>query len=117
MRLNSAVTSRAISRWIASALFFLRRERLLHWPGAADLFIDFEQFATQFPETMKGFDFALRLAQLRRRGEGLTDCLTLDFSRQPEVGSVARLVGLMAAAFRFTAAAADGGDGTAAKIP
>ena len=31
---------------------------------------------------MKGLDFALRLMQLRRRGEGFTDCLPIDFARQ-----------------------------------
>ena len=76
-----------------------------------------EQFATRFPKAVKGFDFTLCLVQLCRRGEGFTDCLPIDFARQAEVGAVARLVWLMTTALRFTAAAADSGDGTAAKIP
>jgi hypothetical protein len=70
----------------------------------------------QFPETVKGVDFTLRLAQLGGRGEGFTDRFPVHFAREAEVGAVARLVGLMTAALRLTTTAADGSDGTAAKI-
>ena len=70
----------------------------------------------QFPEAVKGLDFALRLAQLGGRGEGFADRFPIHFARQPEVGTVARLVWLMTTALRFTTTTADGRDGTAAKI-
>ena len=70
----------------------------------------------QFPETVKGLDFALRPAQLSRGRERFTDRLPIQFAREPEIGAVARLVWLMTTAFRFATATADGGDGTAAKI-
>jgi hypothetical protein len=64
----------------------------------------------------KGLDFALCLAQLSRRGEGLRDGLSIRFSGKAKVGAVSRLVRLMTTAFRFPAPAAGGGEGTAAKI-
>ena len=70
----------------------------------------------QFPETVKGLDFALRFAQLGGRGEGFTDRFPVHFAREAKVGAVARLVGLMTTAFRLTTTTADGSDGTAAKI-
>jgi hypothetical protein len=65
---------------------------------------------------VKGLDFALRLAHLGGRGEGFTNRFPLHFAREPEVGAVARLIGLMTTALRFPTATADGRDGTAAKI-
>jgi len=65
---------------------------------------------------VKCFDLALRFAQLGGRGEGFTDCLSIHFAGEAEVGSVAWLVWLMTTALRLTAAAADGGYRTAAKI-
>jgi hypothetical protein len=47
----------------------------------------------QFPETVKGLDFALSFAQLGERGEGFTDRFPVHFAREAEVGAVARLVG------------------------
>jgi len=70
----------------------------------------------QFPETVKGLDFALSFAQLGERGEGFTDRFPVHFAREAEVGAVARLVGLMTTALRLTTTATDGSDGTAAKI-
>jgi hypothetical protein len=113
---TSALTSLSTSCRIAFAVFSLRRQRILDRPCAADFLIDLEQFTAQFPEMVKCFDFALRFAQLGGRGEGFTDCLSIHFAGEAEVGSVARLVWLMTTALRFTAAAADGGDRTAAKI-
>jgi hypothetical protein len=70
----------------------------------------------QFPEPVKGLNFVLSLAQFSRRGEGFGDGFSIHFSRQAKVGAVTRLVGLMTTAFRFSATAADGGDGAAAKV-
>jgi hypothetical protein len=71
----------------------------------------------QFPETVKGLDLSLRLAQLGGRGEGFTDRFPVHFAGQSEVRTVARLVWLMTAALRFSTTAANGRNGTAAKIP
>ena len=65
---------------------------------------------------MKGVHLALRLAQLGRGGEAFADGLATDFTGQPKVRTVARLVRLMAMAVWFSATAVDGGDRTAAKI-
>ena len=54
---------------MASA-FFLRGEGILHRPCAADLFIDVQQIAAQFPETVIPGNFILRFAQGGRRREG-----------------------------------------------
>ena len=70
----------------------------------------------QFPEPVKRLNFVLSFAQFSGRGEGFGDGLSLDFSCQAKVGAVTRLVGLMTTAFRFSAATADGGEGTAAKV-
>ena len=99
-----------------SAVFSLRRQRVFDRPCAADLLVDLKQFTAQFPETVKGLDFALRFAQLGGGGEGFTDRFPIHFTCQPEVGTVARLVWLMTWALRFATAAADGRDRTAAKI-
>ena len=64
----------------------------------------------------KCLDFALRFAQFGGRSEGLADRFSIFFARQPEVGAVAGLVWLMTTALRFTTAATDSSDGTAAKI-
>jgi hypothetical protein len=47
---------------------------------------------------VKCFDLALRFAQLGGRGEGFTDCLSIHFAGEAEVGSVAWLVWLMTTA-------------------
>jgi hypothetical protein len=101
---------------MVSAVFFLWCQSVFDRPCAADLFVDFKQFTAQFPEMVKGLDFALRLAHLGGRGEGFTNRFPLHFAREPEVGAVARLIGLMTTALRFPTATADGRDGTAAKI-
>ena len=65
---------------------------------------------------MKGFHFALSLAQFCCRGEALTDCLSIYFASQTEVRAVAWLARLMTMTIRFTTAAFDGRDGAATKI-
>src|SRR5580704_6059212 len=90
--------------------FFLRRQRVFHRPGAADLFVDLKQFAAQFPEPLKGLDLALRLAQIGGGSEGFSNRFPLHFAREPEVGAVGRLVGLMTTALWFTTTTADGSD-------
>jgi hypothetical protein len=71
---------------------------------------------TQFPEPVKGLDFVLGFTQFSGRGEGFGYGFSIHFSRQAKVGAVTRLVGLMTTAFRFPAAAADSGNGTASKV-
>jgi hypothetical protein len=113
---SSALTSLSTSCRIVSAVFFPGRQSVFDRPCAADFFIDFEQFTAQFPETVKGLDFALRLAHPGGRGKSFADRFPIHFAREPEVGAVARLVGLMTTALPFPTATADGRDGTAAKI-
>jgi hypothetical protein len=62
MRRSIALTSRAISCWIVSAVFFLRRQNLFDRPHPADFFIDLNQILAQFPEAVKLRHFFLRLA-------------------------------------------------------
>jgi hypothetical protein len=59
---NSCSTSRVTSWWIAWAVFFLRRERVMDWSRAADFFIHLQQLLTELAEAMKGLDLTLRLA-------------------------------------------------------
>ena len=113
---SSALTSRSTSCRIVSAVFFLRRQSVFDRTCVTDLLVDLKQFMAEFPETVKGLDFTLRLAQLCGRGEGFTDRFPLHFPREPEVGTMARLVWLMTTAPRFPTTAADGRDGTTAKI-
>jgi len=70
----------------------------------------------QFPKPVKGLNFVLGFAQFSGRGEGFGDGFSIHLSRQAKVGAVGRPVGLMTTAIGFSAAAADGGDGTAAKV-
>jgi len=58
--------SRAVSRWIASAVFFLWRQRILDRARVADLFIYFEQVAAELSKAMKGLHLALCLEQFGR---------------------------------------------------
>jgi hypothetical protein len=113
---SSALTSRLTFCRIACAVFFLRSQRVFDGSCATDFLVDLEQFTAQFPEAGKCLDFALRFAQFGGRSEGLADRFSIFFARQPEVGAVAGLVWLMTTALRFTTAATDSSDGTAAKI-
>jgi hypothetical protein len=56
------VTSRATSAWIAAAVVFLWRQRLLDRAQRADLFADFDDLSTQFLKSMKLGYLLLRLA-------------------------------------------------------
>ena len=65
---------------------------------------------------MKGRHLALCFEQFGRCGEAFADRLAIDFPRQTIVGAVAGLAGLMTMAVRFSAGAADSGDGATAEI-
>ena len=98
--------------------FFLRTQLGVLGDGAqaADLFVDFEQLSAQLPEAVKSLNFALRFAPLGGRGKGLTHGLAVDLPGQAVVRAMSGLAGLMAAAGRFAAAAADSADGSAAEV-
>jgi hypothetical protein len=76
IRLSSVLTSRAISAWIAAAVFFLWRQRVLDRAQRADLFADFDDLPAQFLKSMKLGHLLLRLAQRRRGIKGFRGGLT-----------------------------------------
>lgn len=82
MASSSAATSRAASRWIAWQLFFLPRQRLLDGARATDRLIDGQQLPASFTELLEGFDLALRLAKLGRRGEAFANGLSIRLTGQ-----------------------------------
>src|SRR5271165_6895694 len=101
MTRNSWPTSRAISCWIASAVFFLWRERVRNRAGPTDLGVDLYQFpmqALQFAE-LRDFPFGLPLRGLARKSFG--SGLAFDLVSQPEIGAMARILGTMAMAVGF----------------
>src|SRR6516225_44182 len=113
---RSCSTSRAISDWIACAVFFLRRERLFHRTRAADSFVHRQQRLAELPKAMERIHLALRLAQCGRRGKAFADGFSVFLAGQAEVRTVTRLAGLMTMAIRFSTTALDGGDGATAKV-
>src|ERR1035437_4143124 len=97
MTCNNRSTSRATSRRIASAVFFLGCWRdLLHGPQLADLFIDIQQLIAQFPEALALGDLALRFRQTGRRGKCFGDGFAIHLACQSIVGAVAGITGPMA---------------------
>jgi hypothetical protein len=64
MTFSSVSISALTSCLIPSAVFFLRRQGFPYWTSLADLFVDFEQLAAEFAETVEGLHLALRLAKL-----------------------------------------------------
>jgi hypothetical protein len=116
MTSSNAATSRAASRWIASAVFFLLCQRLLDGTRAADLLVDGQQFPAEFAELMKRFDLALHLAQFCRRGEAFADCFSIHLAGQTIVRAVAQLARPVAAAIGLATAPRDGADRTTRKV-
>ena len=64
------------------AVFFLPRQRLLDGARATDRLIDGQQLPASFTELLEGFDLALRLAKLGRRGEAFANCLSIRLTGQ-----------------------------------
>src|ERR1035438_6049666 len=96
--------------------FFLRGERLLYRPCAADPFIDFDEGSLQLAIVPKGLDLALGLALCRRRCEALGDCLAIHLVGQPQMRAVAWIIGAVAMATGVAATATGAGNRTRAKI-
>jgi hypothetical protein len=88
-----------------------------HGPQAADLFVEFEQFADQLPEAMKLGHLVLGLLQGGGTGKGFRHGLPFLLAGKTEVRTVAGVVGFMAVAVRLPAATTDAGDGSAAEVP
>jgi hypothetical protein len=65
---------------------------------------------------MKCLYLTLRFAQFSGRREALADRLSVDLTGQPEVWTMARVVGLVTMAGWLSTAAIDGGDRAASKI-
>ena len=98
--------------------FFLRAPVgvFFHRAQTADLLVDFKQLSAEFAKALEVVDLALGLAAMGGRNEGLADAFPVDLPCQTVVGTMGGLAGLMAAASRFAAAAADGGDGSATEV-
>lgn len=88
LRPSIAAASRSTSALIAAVVSFLRRPRALGRAQGADLLVDFDDLAAQFLKPMKLGHLPLRLAQRRRRGNGLGDGLARDPPRQAETGAI-----------------------------
>ena len=77
---SSCSTSRATSCWMASAVFFLRRQRFLNRPQAADLLIDLDEFsAAESLKLAKLGDFPLRFAHCSWCRQGFRHRLAVPF--------------------------------------
>jgi hypothetical protein len=83
----------------------------------ADFRIDIEELLVQRLVLAKLLDFPLGFVHCRGIGQGLGVGLALDFEGEPEVRTVTRLVGFVAAAIRLAAAATGGGNGTTRRSP
>src|SRR5580700_5785916 len=83
---------------------------------AADLLVDRDSFCAEFMEAMVLIDFGLCLAPGGRRRKRFGDCFSIDFTCQPNLGIVSRIVRFGAVAGRFSAAASDSTDRTRAQI-
>src|SRR5207245_8670213 len=97
MTRNKWSTSRVISRWIASAVFFLGRERLggilLLRPQAADLFAELHKGMAQFLKLAKLLDFSFGFAHRARCGQRLGYGLALGLKGEPQIRSVPGVTG------------------------
>jgi hypothetical protein len=116
IRLNSVVTSRATSAWIAAALFSLCCERILHWSNATDPFNDLDKGPLQLPIAAKGLNFPLGFALLGRRGEAFGDRFAIHLMGQPRMWTVARIVGKVGITTRTPTAATGPGNRPGAEI-
>jgi len=106
MRVSSAAISRAISAWIAAAVFFLGRQSILHRTRTANLLVHLQQVAAQFPEVSILSNLVLSLAQRRRGGEGFRDRLAASLASEAVKGAMAGIVLLMAMTSLVAASAA-----------
>jgi hypothetical protein len=89
---------------------------LLGWPQVTDLGISFDKLATEFLKLPELRHFALGLVDGGRTWQRLGDGLAVRFVREPEIGSVARLTGLMAMAAWLATATRRVRDGARAKV-
>src|SRR5437879_2124696 len=99
IRCRRESTSRAISRWISVAVFFLWRPGALLWLGrteTADLPVDGNQVRTNSLEPMELLDFSLGFAEGGGSREALGDCLAVNFASETELRVMAGIVGLSA---------------------
>jgi hypothetical protein len=99
---------------MASAVFFLRRQRFLYRSQAADLLIDLHQFFSQPLIIPKLGDLPLRLTYGRRSGQGLSHRLAMPFVGQPQVRSMTGIFRTRTVTARFATAKhrSDDGSGT-----
>src|SRR5260370_39131813 len=110
------VTSSLTSCWIASAVFFLRRERVLDRAYAANLLIDIHKVTAQLLVVAKGGDLMLGLALSGWAGKAFRHRLALPFVSQTQVRAVAWVIGPMTVTAGTSAPAASAGDRTRAQI-
>jgi len=113
---SKRLTSWATSCWIASAVFFLRRQGLFDRPPPADLLVDCDQLAAPLLEAAKFGDLVLGLADGGRGGQRLGDGFAGGLVGQAQVGALARIAGTGAMAPRFAAAADGTGDRAAPEV-
>jgi hypothetical protein len=116
MARNRWSISRATSWRIASAVFFLWRQRLLNRTQAADPFADFHEFMAELPVVPEFGNLPLGLAHSdwgrQRLGYGLTAHLV----GEAQVGPVAGVIGLRTVTTRFTTTINGTDDGTGAHV-
>ena len=116
---SSASISRATSRWIAAAVFFLRCPApglLLQGSQAADLFVDGDELGTELQKAVEFGNLSLRFAECRRAGKGLRYGLAMHLAQNTNLRFVPRIFGLGTMAVGLTATMNNGRDGTGAQI-
>jgi hypothetical protein len=101
---------------MAAAVFFLRRQSILHRAQGANVFADLDDLSTKFLKAMERFHFPLSLAQCLLGVKRLSDGLTLDLASEPKIGTVARIVAFGTMASDFAALTGCGGEGTSSEI-
>lgn len=97
--------------------FFLRSQcPLLSGPQVADLSADVDKLTTELLKLAELGDLAFGLAYGGRVGKRFRHGFALNFESQAEIGTVDRLVRLMAAAVGLAAAASGGSNRPAAEV-
>ena len=114
---NSWATSRWISLWIDSSVFFLWRKRnLIGWPHLTDLNVHFDEFLVQALKIAEGGDLIFCLTDGHRIGQRLSHALAFDLKSKPKIGTMPRIIRLMTMAGELAAFTLGGSNGSRAQI-
>jgi len=110
-------TSRLISCWMISAVFFRWRQLLLFGrPQATQAGVHLHKFSAQLLPSAICLNLALGFASCGRRGKGLGHRLALLFVSQPKIGSVPGILGAVAMAMGVATAPSGGRDRTGPEV-